>query len=212
MKGTAENTTDSTNVPLPEWGYNPSSWRQRIPVALWSVVAFAIAGYMAFFQWGLIESVWDPVFGTSDKVLKSDVSHRMHRWFVIPDAALGAFAYLGDAVLAMAGSTRRWQCRPWLVLLFGIDVIPLGIVSVILVILQGTVVQDWCFPCLITAVISLILIWYAYDEVWSSLMYLRTVWRRTRDRRILWNTFWGRPSPEAAEAGEAYLRRKCGQE
>jgi hypothetical protein len=35
-------------------------------------------------------------------VLDSDVSHRMKRWFRIPDAALGAFAYLGDAVLGLA--------------------------------------------------------------------------------------------------------------
>jgi len=28
-------------------------------------------------------------------VLASDVAHRLHRWFGVPDAALGAVAYLG---------------------------------------------------------------------------------------------------------------------
>jgi hypothetical protein len=35
----------------------------------------------------------------------------MRRWFRIPDAALGAIAYLGDLVFGLAGSTRRWQDR-----------------------------------------------------------------------------------------------------
>jgi hypothetical protein len=129
------------------------------------------------------------------------VSHTMSRWLRIPDSILGAFAYLGDVVFALAGSTRRWQDRPWLVVLFGLDVIPLGLVSVVLVVLQGTVVGSWCFLCLITAAISLILIFYAYDEVWSSLVYLWRVWKRSRDLKLVWRTFWGNPSPVAYEVG-----------
>ena len=29
--------------------------------------------------------------------------------------------HLGDAVLGLAGSTRRWQYRPWMVILFGAE-------------------------------------------------------------------------------------------
>lgn len=186
------------DVNAPPWDYNPSAWSQRIPIAVLALAGFVISAYLALFEWGFISSVWDPVFGEgSERVLASDVSHMLHRWFGIPDAAMGAIAYLGDAVLGMAGSTRRWQYRPWMVVLFGIDVIPLGGVSAVLVFLQATVVGDWCFLCLMSAVISLVLIYFAYDEVWSSLLYLRRVWRRTRSRRILWNVFWGRYSPEA---------------
>jgi hypothetical protein len=38
----------------------------------------------------------------------------------------------------------------------------------------------------------------AYDEVWSCVQYLRRVWKQTRSPRILWDTFWGRASNEAA--------------
>jgi uncharacterized membrane protein len=183
---------DALDAPAPPWDYNPSAWSQRIPICLLALVGFVISAYLALFEWGLISSVWDPVFGRdTERVLVSDVSHRLHRWFGIPDAALGAIAYLGDAVLGLAGSTRRWQYRPWMVILFGIDVIPLGAVSAILVLLQATVVGHWCFLCLVTAAISLVLIYYAYDEVWSSLMYLRRV-RRETSGRGLWNAFWGR--------------------
>ena len=192
------------NASAPPWDYNPSAWSQRVPLAILAMVAFFIAAYMALYQWKLIPAVWDPVFGEQTRgVLDSDVSERMRHWFGIPDAALGAIAYLSDAVFALAGSTRRWQFRPWLVIIFGLDVIPLGAVSAILVVLQGTVVGQWCFLCLVTAVLSLILIWYAYDEVWSCLLYLRRVWRRTRDARLLWNVFWGRASLEAHEVALA---------
>ena len=110
-------------------------------------------------------------------------------------------AYLGDAVLGLAGSTRRWQYRPWMVVLFGVDVIPLGLVSAVLVVLQATVVGYWCFWCLVSAAISLILIYWAYDEVWSSLAYLRRVWRRTHSAREVWSVFWGRFSPEGGRDG-----------
>ncbi|MBA3638743.1 MAG: vitamin K epoxide reductase, partial [Acidobacteria bacterium] len=179
-------------TPAPPWDYNPSAWSQRIPICALAVVGFLISTYMALYQWRLVDGVWDPVFGDqTQQVLDSSVSHLMQRWIGIPDAALGAVAYLGDAVLGLAGSTQRWRHRPWLVVLFGIDVIPLGGVSAILVIIQATVLGQWCFLCLVTAAISLVLVYWAYDEVWSSITYLRRVWQRTHDRSVLWTVFWG---------------------
>lgn len=195
----ADNITD-LDVNAPPWKYNPSAWRQRIPICVLAGVAFLIASYMALYQWRLVGSVWDPVFGEQTlHVLDSEVSEQMRRWFRIPDAALGAIAYLGDLIFGLSGSTRRWQYRPWLVVLFGLDVIPLGIVSAVLVVMQGTVVGAWCLLCLVTAVISLVLVALAYDEVWSTLLYLRRVWRKTRSRRVVWDVFWGRASRAADE-------------
>ena len=194
----------STHVIPSPWLYNPSEWRQRVPIAILAFVAFLIAAYLAAYQWRWIDSVWDPVFGAQTaRVLDSDVSESMRRWMRIPDGALGAIAYLSDAVFALAGSTRRWQYRPWLVIVFGLDIIPVGGVSAILVLIQAFVLGEYCFLCMVTATISLLLIYFAYDEVWSCLLYLRLVWKRTRDRQLFWDVFWGRARREADEiAGE----------
>lgn len=197
-------TAVDLDVNAPPWKHNPSSWRARVPICLLAGVAFLVATYMALYQWRLIGGVWDPVFGEQSRhVLDSEVSERMRRWLRVPDAAFGALAYLGDLIFGLAGSTRRWQYRPWLVVLFGLDVIPLGIVSAVLVILQGTMVGAWCFLCLVTAAISLALVALAYDEVWSTLLYIRRVWRKTRSASIVWDVFWGRASREADEVALA---------
>lgn len=194
----SEKTLRDLDANAPPFGYNPSSWRHRVPIAVLAGVAFLISTYMALYQWRLIPDAWDPVFGDQTRrVLDSDVSEIMRRWMLIPDAALGALAYLGDAIYGLAGSTRRWQYRPWMVVLFGLDVIPLGIVSAVLVVLQGTVVGYWCFLCLVTAMISIALVAMAYDEVWATLKYLWRVWKRTRDRQIVWRVFWGNADPLA---------------
>jgi hypothetical protein len=140
-------------------------------------------------------------------VLTSEVSHQLTRWIRLPDAILGVFAYASDVIFSLAGSERRWQDRPWLVIIFGIDVIPLGIVSIILVILQGLVVKFWCFLCLISALISFILIVLAYDEVLSSCIYLYEIKKRGNWKTVWW-AFWGYPSIEALEAGEATLQKR----
>jgi hypothetical protein len=181
------------HVAAPPWEYNPSAWKERIPIAALAMVAFGISAYMAAYQWRLVDGVWDPVFGgQTAKVLDSEISHEMMRWLGVPDAALGAIAYLGDALFGIAGSTRRWQYRPWMVLLFGLDVIPLGIVSVLLVLVQTFVLGQYCFLCLVTAFLSLVLVYWSYDEVWSTVKYLMRVWKRTNSARITWDVFWGK--------------------
>lgn len=191
------------------YDYNPSAWNQRIPIALIALAGFVISVYMGLFQWKLIGSAWDPVFGNqTELVLTSDVSHRISRWVRVPDAILGATAYLGDVLFALAGSTRRWQYRPWLVLIFGFDVIPLGVVSAVLVMMQAFVVGSWCFLCLVTAAISLVLVYLAYDEIWVCLRYLKKVHELAPDRKVFWSAFWGRPSETAHEAGEQSIQKR----
>lgn len=201
---------DELDRPVPPYTYNPSAWSQRVPICLLAFVAAAMSAHLSLFQWGLIESSWDPVFGDgSNKVLKSRVAESMYGILGIHDAALGVLAYLGDALLGFAGSTRRWQYRPWLVILFGIDVIPLGIVGVVLVICQALVVGQWCFLCLVTAVISLILVYWAWDEVRVSLRYLHVVWKQHRDKRLLWDACWGNRSERLDRVAESLLSREA---
>ncbi|SRR5581483_1834340 len=191
------------------WKYNPSRWSQRICICCVAGVAVLVAVYMGLYQLRLIDHVWDPIFGAqTEYVLDSDVSHTLRKWFRVPDSIMGAVAYLGDVIFALAGSTRRWQDRPWLVILFGIDVIPLGLVSAILVFMQGSVVGAWCFPCLITAAVSITLVFLAYDEIRTCILYLIAVWKKKKDKRLLWDTFWGKASEAAYEAGESLIEKR----
>jgi uncharacterized membrane protein len=156
----------------PGWASNPSSWGQRIPIVVLALVGTAIAGYLAAFQLGIIGSVWEPFFGDdSRRVLTSGVS----RVLPIPDAALGAMSYIADAVTGVIGGRARWRTMPWIVILFGLAVGPLGAVSILLVILQPVMFDAWCTLCLASAAISLAMIGPAFDEVLASLQHVRRI-------------------------------------
>lgn len=173
----------------PCWGYNPSSWIQRWPIAALAIVGFAIAMYLSLYQWRTFDHVFEPFFGDdSRKILReSVVSRESERYFGVPDAFLGALSYLADAVAAIVGGTRRWRTMPWIVILFGIFVGPLGAVSVVLVILQP-ILAGWCTLCLITAAISVAMIGPSMDEVLASLQHLK---REKLEGRSVWAAFWG---------------------
>jgi uncharacterized membrane protein len=167
------------------WDYNPSSWGQRWPLIVIAFIGFQIALYLGLFQLNIIDTVWDPFFGDgSEMVLTSEVS----RALPVPDAVLGAFSYLLDAVTGIIGGRSRWKTKPWIVVLFGIAAGPLGVVSILLVILQPVVVGTWCTLCLVTAFISVVMISPAMDEVLASLQYLKRV---DREGHSVWNAFWG---------------------
>ena len=150
-----------------------------------ALLGAAVSGYLAFYQYGVVTHVWEPFFGSgSERVLTSRLS------FLLPisDAALGALAYVADAVTGLIGSTSRWRTKPWLVVLFGVLVGPLGAVSVGLVIAQPLVYDAWCTLCLASAAISLTMIGPAMDEVLASLQHLRKV---AAAGESVWDAFWG---------------------
>lgn len=172
------------NVPA-RWSYNPAAWDQRIPVILLAWIGFFISRYMGAFQLGYIDAVWDPFFGEGTRqVLESDVS----RSFPVSDATLGAFAYIMDVLFGAAGGTHRWRTMPWVVIIFGILIIPLGIVSITLVILQPLVVGYWCTLCLTSAFISLVMIPFAIDEVLATVEMMR--YEKKENSTSYWTTFW----------------------
>lgn len=180
---------------------NPSSWSHRVKVAVLAAVGAIIAAYMSLYQLDLIASVWDPVFGPgTERVLTSEVSQGIERIFHVPDALLGALAYGTAILLTLSGSTRRWQYRPWIVALFGLNVLGLACVGAGLIAAQGLIVKSWCFPCLATALISFILLLLSAEEVYASLHYLGRVWRHSGRTQVVWNTFWGQASDLAADA------------
>lgn len=168
----------------PGWDSNPSAWSERIPIVVLALVGVAISGYLALFQLDVIRSVWEPFFGDGSRtILTSGVSHVLP----IPDAALGAFSYLLDAVTGVIGGEERWRTRPWIVVIFGLAVGPLGAVSILLVILQPVMYDAWCTLCLTSALVSLAMIGPALDEMLASLQYLRVVYENGGS---LWRAFW----------------------
>lgn len=168
----------------PGWTYNPSTWLQRGPMIALALFSFFVSRYLAAYQLGYAHTAWDPFFGDGTKrVLTSDVS----RAWPISDAGLGAVSYLLEALSGFMGDQRRWRTMPWMVLMFGVLVVPLGVTSIVLVILQPVAVGAWCALCLVTAVAMLIMIPLAVDEVVAMGQFLA---RARREGRPFWPTFW----------------------
>lgn len=185
--------------PPPGWDTNPSAWKERLPIIALGAVGLVIATYLALFQYEVIPTVWEPFFGDgSREILTSKVSDV----FPIKDGALGAIGYLLDVVTGAMYGQDRWRTHPWIVIVFGVAVGPLGAGSILLVILQPVMLSAFCTLCLVTAVISVLMIGPAMDEVLASLQFLR---RAKDEGRSVWDAFWGRGSstdpvvtPEAA--------------
>ena len=192
---------DDARIP-PGWARNPSTWSQRLPIVGLALVGMGIATYLALWQYGVVREPWEPFFKGEDGVSGTEhiLGSRLSRpftdllgweWmpFAVTDAALGAFAYVLDALTGVWGGRRRWATMPWLVLIFAVLVGPLGAVSVALVIAQPLVEGHWCTLCLATAVVSALMIGPAMDEALASCQYLRRV--ADDPDRSTWKAFWG---------------------
>lgn len=186
---------DREDLAPPGWDTNPSAWSERMPIVILAVVGFVIAVYLSLYQYLVIDTVFEPFFGSGSKrILDSKVSEI----FPIKDAAIGAIGYLLDAVTGVAYGQDRWRTRPWIVIVFGFAVGPLGGASILLVILQPVLYDTFCTLCLATAVISVLMIGPAMDEVLASLQFLR---RAKDEGRSVWRAFWG-----LGDAGEAVVK------
>jgi uncharacterized membrane protein len=131
-----------------------------------------------------LSTVWEPFFGNdSETILNSSVSEALP----IPDAALGALGYLTDAVGGVVGRRNRWRTMPWIVVFFGLAIGPIGAVSIMLTIFQPVLYDSWCTLCLASAVISLVMIGPAIDEVLATLQFLK---REKQRGHSLWHAFW----------------------
>ncbi|MCP5470108.1 MAG: vitamin K epoxide reductase family protein [Chlamydiales bacterium] len=165
------------------WTYNPSSWQQRIPVIFFGTVGWFVARYLAAYQLHYTDYVWSPIGGGTEKVITSMVAHN----FPVPDAGLGALAYSLEAIMGAKGGVRRWHTMPWLVVAFGFLVVPLGFVSIVLVMSQPILVGAWCFLCLIIACCMLIMLALEVDEVLAVCQYLH---QSVKEGKPFWRTFF----------------------
>jgi nucleoside-diphosphate-sugar epimerase/uncharacterized membrane protein len=185
------------------WTYSPSTWTQRLPIVALALVGLFVSRYLAAYQLGHVDGLWDPLFGpapldvsdaepTARNGSESVVTSWLSKDFPIADAGLGAAAYALDILAGAIGDRRRWRTMPWMVLLFGLLIIPLGAVSLTFVIVQPLWIGALCTLCIVQAIVTVILIPYSVDEVLATLQYLR---RARRAGEPFWRTFWrGGPS------------------
>ena len=107
--------------------------------------------------------------------------------FPISDAGLGALSYMLEILMGFMGDKARWRTMPWMVAFFGILVVPLGTVSVVLIILQPLAVGAWCSLCLLAGIAMLLMIPATLDEVVAMFQFLA---KARREGKPLWRTFW----------------------
>lgn len=178
----------------PGWDYTPSSWTNRIPIIILAFVGLFISRYLAAFQLGHIDAAWDPFFGDgTERIITSSVSEA----WPVADAGLGATVYILEIITGLIGDKRRWRTMPWLVLIFGILIVPLGAVSVFFIIIQPIVIGTWCTLCLIGALAMLLQIPYSFDEILATLQFLK---ERRKQGKPLWYTIL---RGDAMEGGKA---------
>lgn len=175
----------------PGWDYSPSTWMQRLPIIILALIGFVISRYLTAYQLEHIPNVWDPFFAGStadpqngtEEIITSSLSEA----WPVPDAGIGALTYMLEILTGMLGSQRRWRTMPWLVLLFGIMIVPLGGVSIFFIIIQPIMLDTWCALCLIAAAAMLWQIPYSFDEILATCQFLR---QRYRAGRPFWTTFF----------------------
>ncbi|MBL8365011.1 MAG: NAD-dependent epimerase/dehydratase family protein [Comamonas sp.] len=169
----------------PGWSYNPSAWTQRLPIIATALIGLFVARYLAAYQLGHIPHVWDPFFDGSltdpqngtEEVITSAVS----KAFPVSDAALGGYTYLLEILTGLVGAKARWRTMPWLVVLFGLMIAPLGVTSIVFVIIQPIVIGTWSIVALIGAAAILIQIPYSLDELIATLQFVRRRMRAGRN-------------------------------
>jgi hypothetical protein len=181
----------------PGWSYNPSSWAQRSVLIALGFAGFVVSRYLGAYQLGYVTHLWDPFFGFAhgtQPVLDSELSHR----WPISDAALGGVAYTFEFLMGWMGGPARWRTMPWMVTIFGILVVPLGLAHVALVMSQPVVVHQWCTFCMVAAACMLPMIPLEIDEVVAMLQHVRDGRRRGDRGGSTWKVFWLGGSAEGA--------------
>src|SRR5690606_16446729 len=105
----------------------------------------------------------------TEEIITSAVSEA----WPVPDAALGGYTYMLEILTGIIGSRARWRTMPWLVFLFGLMIVPLGVVSITFVIIQPIVIGTWSTLALIGAAAMLLQMPYSLDELLAVLQFLR---------------------------------------
>lgn len=195
-------------VPL-GWSYNPSSWTQRIPIILLALAGMLIARYLAAYQLEHIDGVWEPFFAGSPKDPQNGTEEIITSFVAeawpVSDGAVGAWVYAMEILTGIVGSRARWRTMPWLVILFGLMIAPLGVTSIFFIIIQPISIGTWCTLCLLGAAAMIVQIPYSLDEMLATFQFMR---RRVRAGkswlRVL--LFGDRDDGDPEESGDEFDR------
>lgn len=165
----------------PGWSYNPSDWAQRLPIILLALLGLYVSRYLAGYQLGHLPALWDPFFAGSPTDPRNGTEEIVTSWIStalpVSDAALGGYTYLLEILTGLVGSRRRWRTAPWLVLLFGMMIVPLGMTTILFIVIQPVVLGTWSLLALVGGAAVLIQIPYSLDELLATAQFLR---RRVR--------------------------------
>src|SRR5207249_363639 len=104
------------------------------------------ATYLVLYQLGVIADVWEPFFGEGSRLILRQSA--IARLLPVPDALLGALAYLLDAAADAAGGHDRWRGLPGAVLVLGVISGGLALTGITLVFCQAAVFHAYCTLCL----------------------------------------------------------------
>ena len=63
------------------WSYNPSAWRERLPLLALAVVGLLAALYTALAQLGAVPAMWDPFFGSASRTNKRAAQHAFTQFY-----------------------------------------------------------------------------------------------------------------------------------
>ena len=195
----------------PGWDYSPSDWFQRLPIIILALLGLYISRYLTAYQLGHIDAVWEPFFTSgniaengkngTEEIITSSVS----KAWPVPDAGLGALTYMLEILIGLVGSARRWRTMPWLVLIFGIMIVPLGVISITFIVIQPIVLGTWCTLCLITAAAMLMQIPYSVDELVATCQFLAR--RRRQGHPLLRVLMFGDTDDGPDESARADFER-----
>lgn len=183
-----EGMMDETDVP-PGWTYSPSTYLQRMPIIALGCIGFVLARILTAYQLGHVGQVWEPFFAGyaanngTEYIITSNVS----KAWPVADGGVGALSYMAEILMGAMGGRARWRTMPWMVLLFGIVVVPLGVVSIYFVIIQPIVLGTYCTICLMAGLAMLIMIPFALDELVAMGQFLVL---NTRRGRPFWRAFF----------------------
>ena len=104
----------------PGWSYNPSSWTQRMPIIVLAFVGLYVSRYLAAYQLGHIDGVWEPFFAGCPPIRRtaprrSSPPRCLEAW-PVSDAGVGAVTYMLEILTGIIGSRGAgapcpgWSC------------------------------------------------------------------------------------------------------